>query len=57
MQEAEQGIEEINASEEVGKISGDGIRSSRNMSEESEKLMVNVTRYYLCQCLFRLKHG
>ena len=57
MQEAEQGIEEINASEEVGKISGDDIRGSRNMSEESEKLMVNVTQYYLCQCLFRLKRG
>ncbi|KAF7059835.1 hypothetical protein CFC21_066688 [Triticum aestivum] len=44
VQEAEQDIEEINASEEVGKISGDGIRSSRNMSEESEKLMEEMEK-------------
>ncbi|XP_037442603.1 U-box domain-containing protein 70-like [Triticum dicoccoides] len=42
--EAEQGIEEINASEEVGKISGDDIRGSRNMSEESEKLMEEMEK-------------
>ena len=49
MQEAEQGVEESNAYEEVeifseeGADKSDEIQSARNISEEAAKLMVKVT--------------